>query len=202
MPRRSGIAMLGAVLAAVTGLVVLPSAHAQAVDKATEAMRREVEAERQKQEAILAKIRAIPAIPAALEPQRAFIQARVAVSDYIYVNIFGSERTDTESRDRLDVLLEVKINEANRQYRITEAERRTLQLAGRGDIKRFFDRVTELREDYEGSVADQIEIRQDKSLLDKIWVLQVKFQSGPFGAGSLFSKALNKIRSGGLAIER
>jgi hypothetical protein len=206
--------LVGLALTAIAGLAALPSAQAQAVDKATEAMRREVEAEKRKQDAIWAKLRAMPA----QDFDRVFggvqiVQAQgldglgeayIVISDnVINFNMFGSAAVKAaECRDSLGLLLAARIDQANRQRPMTEAERRTLQLAGQGDIKRFLDRVLEIRGEEGSTGFVRIEVGQYQAFLAHLRGLQMTFRSGPFGEGSLYAKALKTIRTDSLAVTR
>jgi hypothetical protein len=197
--------LLAPALANMAGVAVLPGARAQVVDAATQAMRREVEAEIVKQAAIWARLRAMP-------PGRAFegaaggvrtVEDRILLADdYIGTRIFGSAMTDADRREYLGLLLAARIDRANGQRVMTAAEQRALQLAGRGDIKRFFDRVMEVCERDRGTDGVQIEFREYQAFMNELGELQATFHSGPFDAGSLYSKALYTIRTGGLAVKR
>jgi hypothetical protein len=222
MPGRSVLVLVGLALASGAGFAPLPRSFAQTVDRATEAMRREVEAARKREDAMWEKIRAVPAppqenfvfqffgdveavrFPVALgegnRGQNAAQQVQIVMSDdQLCMGIFGNARNDTDRRGRLNRLLLVRIDDLNRRHSMTEAERKTLQLAGQGDIKRFFDHVTELRAQYGSALAIQMEMREFQALLEQVRGLKQDFQAGPFGDQSLFLKALNTIRSGGVA---
>jgi hypothetical protein len=205
MPRPSIVVLLALALGDAGGLAALPRAQAQAVDQATEAMRREVEAEIRKQKAIWARLRKLPAAPgfAPAFGEIQIVEGHVLMSDdYICMWIFGAARTDVDRRDYLDLLLAARIDQANRQRALTEAERRTLQLAGQGDIKRFLDRVMETRQRDRSADGLQIELSEYQAFEKKVGELQMTFRHGPFGEGSLYSKALNTIRTDGLAVQR
>jgi hypothetical protein len=75
---------------------------------------------------------------------------------------------------------------------LTPADEEKLILAGTGDIKRFFDRVEDLRPDFESARGDIIE---GHSFLRKLQSLSIEFQLGLFDFGSLFTKTLKKIEN-------
>jgi hypothetical protein len=214
MPRRLARIFPGLALAAIAGLAALPCVQAQAVDKATEAMRREVEAEKRKQDAIWAKLRAMPGqdfgqVFGGVQIIHAqgldgLEEGYVLISDHIItLNIFGSAAVRAaDCRDSLSLLLATRIDQENRQRPMTAAERRTLQLAGEGDIKRFLDRVLEIRGDEGSAGVVQIEVGQYQAFLAHLRGLQTTFRSGPWGEGSLYAKALKTIRTDGLAVTR
>ena len=58
---------------------------------------------------------------------------------------FGGRMTGNTIRNKLDSLLTMQIEEIDRSCTLTEAQKNKLRLAGRGDMKRFLDRVEEKR---------------------------------------------------------
>lgn len=97
-----------------------------------------------------------------------------------YGNASGAHR-------QLESQLATQIVDINRICRLTNAQKEKLQLAGRGDIKRFFDR-------YEGIKRKAQLIPHDELALQKIWQdirpLQTTLQSGLFHEESLLTKSL------------
>jgi hypothetical protein len=73
---------------------------------------------------------------------------------------------------------------------LSAAEEEKLILAGRGDIKHFFDRVEAQRPGFEAVRKDLVE---GQAFLQTIQPLSIEFQLGLFDFGSLFSKTLRKI---------
>ena len=67
------------------------------------------------------------------------------------------------------------------------AQKNKLQLAGRGDMKRFLDRVEEKRSLYKGLKVDQIKIGE---IYQQIQPLKSTLSSGLFGEGSIFFKSI------------
>jgi len=92
------------------------------------------------------------------------------------------------ARSRLDALLLLRLEDVVQACSLSDTQRQKLQLAGRGDIKRFFDRVEELRRRFQLVKSDQNRIGE---ILQEIQPLQLTFQTGPFGDTSIFSKTLN-----------
>jgi hypothetical protein len=60
-------------------------------------------------------------------------------------SIFQTDRDATGARRRLDSQLSLQLEEIDRVCKLTEAQKVKLQLAARGDIKRFFDRYQTLK---------------------------------------------------------
>jgi hypothetical protein len=123
--------------------------------------------------------------------------------------VLGRGRTVASVRGLLDALLRQKIDTIDRVCTLTEAQKQKLQLAGRGDIQRLFDRVEDVRAKFQ-----QIELRVPDNAVDQVaemrtlstWsrpfaqeaeVLRVLIESAPFDAapfddGSLFVKTLRR----------
>ena len=70
--------------------------------------------------------------------------------------------------------------------------RAKLRLAGRGDIKRFFDEVQRRRDDFE---SDRKTFKTGLPALRRLDELSPTYRHGPFGVGSLFAKTLQKINN-------
>lgn len=104
--------------------------------------------------------------------------------------LFGEEPTERARRRRLDDLLRIQIDIVAKRHRLTGAEREKLRLAGRGDIKRFFDRVEEQRRAFE---KERQSFRTGLAALRRLDVLVPIYHDGPFGDGSLFAKTLRRI---------
>ena len=57
--------------------------------------------------------------------------------------VFGAPRNSRAGRNKLDSLLTLEVDEVCRTCGLSEVQKKKLVLAGRGDIKRFFDKVEE-----------------------------------------------------------
>jgi hypothetical protein len=104
----------------------------------------------------------------------------------------GINNANIGSRSRLESLLKLQVADVGRTCGTTEAQQKKLDLAGRGDIKRFFDSIEEVKRKHTPLKNDPVVIQQ---VYQEIQPLRVQASSGPFGAGSLFSKTLRKILS-------
>jgi hypothetical protein len=80
----------------------------------------------------------------------------------------------------------------NLARKLTDSQRAKLRLAGRGDIKRFFDAVEDKRREFE---RDRHSLRTGLEALRRLEPLSQVFNEGPFGDGSLFAKTLNGMNS-------
>ena len=78
----------------------------------------------------------------------------------------------------------------DRACKLSYSQRHKLQLAGRGDMKAFFEQVEIVRQKF-------LAVRKDQEKFNQIWndiqPLQTSFQSGLFGDESLFHKTLRNI---------
>ena len=97
-------------------------------------------------------------------------------------------------RPHLDYVLDYRIGRVGEKRPLTEAERHQLHLAGTGDIQRYLNRVEAARTDFE---AARVDFKSGIAELDRLESLGREFRQGPFGAGSLYAKALNQIEKGG-----
>ncbi len=73
---------------------------------------------------------------------------------------------------------------------LTESQQAKLRLAGKGDIKRFFDQVDDERSSFE---IDRMSLDTGKAALRRIKPLEDAYDQGPFGDASLFDKLLHRI---------
>jgi len=105
--------------------------------------------------------------------------------------LFGEE-TETERRSHLNALLMLTLGEAVKSGHLTFPERQKLLLAGRGDIKRFFDLVEDRRREFEQSRRN---FQTGFTNLRRLADVTRLYQDGPFGEGSLFAKTLRKIEA-------
>jgi hypothetical protein len=113
--------------------------------------------------------------------------------------VYGNLRPEA-LRDRLEAFLNVKITDAARRCNLSEDQKEKLRLAGRGDIRRVFDRIED-RKDVIGKQVDQEEYIR---LMNQLRPLQglsgtALFGNGLFGNGSYFAKALKGLLDEGQA---
>ena len=104
--------------------------------------------------------------------------------------LFGDEQSAADRHRHLDGILRSKVNAATKTHKLTGSQRAKLRLAGRGDIKRFFDQVEDRRPDFE---KDRHNFRAGFAALQRLNPLAQVYSEGPFGDGSLFAKTLAKI---------
>jgi hypothetical protein len=105
--------------------------------------------------------------------------------------LFREARSGIERRRHLEDVLRTRISGAARDYKLTEPQQEKLRLAGRGDIKRFFDQVEERRDEFE---KDRMSFDSGLAALRRLDDLSQTYRRGPFSSGSLFDKTLQKIK--------
>jgi hypothetical protein len=91
------------------------------------------------------------------------------------------------ARNKLDSALALRIDDVGRICGLTEAQRKKLQLAGHGDIKRFFDRVEETKRKFQA-----VQNNQFHNIWQEIQPLQTELNSGLFGDDSFFAKTVKR----------
>jgi hypothetical protein len=106
--------------------------------------------------------------------------------------VFGAPRNSRAGRNKLDSLLTLEIDEVERSCSLSEIEKKKLLLAGRGDIKRFFEKVDEKRKKFEKIRNDQNKIGE---IYQELLPLQSMLNSGLFGDGSFYCKTLRRLLS-------
>ncbi len=97
------------------------------------------------------------------------------------------------ARKELDRSLLLNIQDIDRVCKLTETQKKKLELAGRGDIKRFYDHYEVVKQKFQRLKQKQ----QDdnwQELWNELWQdinpLQMSFQSGLFHEDSLLHKSL------------
>jgi hypothetical protein len=185
-------------------------------DRATEFTRREAEARVSEREKVFARLKELsppPALPrVAVEagvvnpvillerlptvrdndeadvlapPPPRFVVAAPTFDRYI-LHSTGAR----DSRVHLESILTRRIESIDRQRRLTPGQKTKLLLAGRGDIKRLFDRVEDERKQFEPLRTDFGGCLRFLHELQPLWNTM---RQGPFDDGSLFGKTLKKI---------
>lgn len=98
------------------------------------------------------------------------------------------------ARKELDQSLLLNIEDIDRACKLTEAQKKKLQLAGRGDIKRFYDRYEVVKQKFQRLKPKQQDDSDWQELWQELWQdispLQTTIQSGLFHEDSLLRKSL------------
>jgi hypothetical protein len=104
--------------------------------------------------------------------------------------LFDDGRSEQGRQQHLEDILDAKVELAGLVYKLNGPQREKLRVAGRGDIKRFFDQVADRRREFE---IERRGFQSGRAALVRLAPLSQTYQQGPFGAGSLFTKTLRKI---------
>jgi hypothetical protein len=105
--------------------------------------------------------------------------------------LFGAHSRGDPKRHLEEILL-TRVRTVAREHGLNKQQAAKLQLAGRGDIKRFFDEVENKRKDFE---IESKSFTRGMAALEGLAPLSQVYQGGPFEADSLFAKTLRKINN-------
>lgn len=115
----------------------------------------------------------------------------VVVPETYDLLVYGNSSSVT-LRQRLDRILETKIQQARRDLSLSAADESKLQLAGQGDIKRLFDKLESRRAEFNVARRDR---KQLAAFVEKLDAMKREMNFDLFADGSLYSKTLRKILS-------
>ena len=134
----------------------------------------------------------VPDDPRAARPIMPFaLQTAVVEQENFDRWLFPRERSERARQERLEKILDAKIELAAVSHRLTASQRAKLRLAGRGDIKRFFDEIQKSRDWFE---IDRKNFDSGFFSLSRICDdLSPGYGEGLFHSRSLFTKTLQKM---------
>jgi len=101
--------------------------------------------------------------------------------------IFGAGNKIVSTPEHLEAQLMLAVKDVDRICGLTEAQQRKLILAGRGDGKRFLDRVAGAKREFDRLRNDPEGVNE---ILEYTTPIFASFQAGLYGEGSLFAKTL------------
>jgi hypothetical protein len=119
------------------------------------------------------------------------------IDQYVFSN-GGFNTAPASARDQAGTRLKLVVEDVGRACRLSEAQKEKLRLAGRGDIKRFFDQVEELKRKYRGLANPEVNFQE---IYRAAQPLGLAFQGGLFGDGSLFLGTLRKTLEASQVVE-
>jgi hypothetical protein len=91
------------------------------------------------------------------------------------------------AKARLEANLALRIDDIERACAVTELQKKKLKLAGMGDIKRYYDRVEDLKRKYAaGAGSPQI----NNNIWQEMQPLQLELNGGLLGDASIFVKTI------------
>ena len=126
-----------------------------------------------------------PAQPVMRGGFNAFVMNDAQFDQWVFGNM-GVTNAGT-ARNKLDSLLTLQVDDLERTCGLTPIQKKKLLLAGRGDIKRFFDRIDDLRKKFTKNKNDQNVFGQ---LWQEVQPLRNAFTTGFFDKDSIFAKAI------------
>ncbi len=118
-------------------------------------------------------------------------------TDQFDSDLFGDKSNWAAVQERLREALRIKVKTVNEFCELTGPERRKLELAGQGDIKRLVDAIENVR--FQLCVVGDV-----KPVEGCLWASETdleigrihsRFNSTLFGYGSLFDKTLRRVLS-------
>jgi hypothetical protein len=104
--------------------------------------------------------------------------------------IFGDNGLGSSHEQKLRERLRARIQQLSRSHSVSNEQEGKLLLAGQGDLRRFLDRVEELKGRIRSVSRDQIEWNR---ILRDAQPLQTQLRAGLFDRNSLFGKTLAKM---------
>src|SRR5262249_8385993 len=130
-----------------------------------------------------------------IEPPEMRLQRVILFSGTFDELVYGSDSSAAGPRLRLDNPLREMLEKIDHISELTAAQKVKLQLAGRGDIKRFFDRADKLRAicDRSAEITDLDRFQKwTEDLRREAHALQQLLAEGPIDAQSLMAKTMKK----------
>lgn len=128
-------------------------------------------------------------VPAAVPDQNQFMVADENFNQWV----FGGRGTEVAVRRRFESMLTVQIESIERNCPLTDDQKRKLVLAGRIDIKRFYERVDVLKKKFDL-------VKNDQNKFNEFWQdiqpVQAIVNKGTFGEGSYFRKTVKNLLTG------
>ncbi len=126
---------------------------------------------------------------AANQPDRRNVMGPAMMAQADFDRLVSGGKTREQMEQTLESLLALQVDSVAHTCGLSEAQRKKLELAGRGDVKRFSRSVEQLKEKFR-------EVGQDQQKLNDLWrevsPLQMKMQTGVFGDASLYRKILKQ----------
>lgn len=122
-----------------------------------------------------------------IEEEAGFRGAVMGQEDFDRWAFEGKTRQQIEQT--LVELLATQVESVARACTLSDAQKRKLELAGRGDVKRFSRSVDQVKEKFRQVGQDQ---QKFNDIAREVFPLQLKMQTGVFGESSLYRKILKQ----------
>jgi len=125
-----------------------------------------------------------------IEPDADLPDGQIEIADsMVYVWVFGNGSEPVSAKRHLDSLLDQKLASIDQICHLTHAQKQKLDLTGRGDIKRFINRIDEIGTQYQRAQNDPKKL---VALTEEATRLQRDLKSGLFRDGSFFFRSVEK----------
>lgn len=143
-----------------------------------------------------ARMRPLVVRPIRLENQLEKVEPEEAENRLTQL-VFQQDRTLEAAHQRLNLLLEFEVGDIDRACDLTAPQKKKLELMGRGDIKRFFDRFEIVKVKFLALELNPRDLQRGNfgELTQDINSLQVILRVGPFHNNSLLYKSLSNTLS-------
>jgi hypothetical protein len=105
--------------------------------------------------------------------------------------VFGRFGGSGGARNKLDSSLKLRIEDLDRSCHISDLQKKKLLLAGRGDVKRFFDKIEEVKRKFQNGQNDP-----NANIWQEIQPLQLELNTGLFGDDSIYYKTIRRTLDG------
>jgi hypothetical protein len=177
------------ILALALLVTLLGSAGAQDQQKEAERRAQEAEAVRRAQLQLEQARREVEILQLnQLQLRAAQPVAQQVMSDQQFEQwVFQPYTNEAGARQRLESLLAMRIEDIGRACNLTEAQKKKLQLAGRGDINRYFDRYEQIKQKFKALDNNREKLQE---IQPDVIPMRTILQSGLFHDDSLLYKSL------------
>jgi hypothetical protein len=101
-----------------------------------------------------------------------------------------SSNDSSQAFSQLESQVKLRVEALDGASKLSDAQKRKLQLAGARDVKRFRDRYEELKRKYENTAHPQNDINK---IYQEIQGLQTEWRTGVLGDSSLFAKVVRSV---------
>lgn len=103
--------------------------------------------------------------------------------------VFGNARDPNTAKTKLETQFKLQVDEISRVAKLSEAQKKKLELAARGDMKRFFDLVEDKRRSFQLVKNDQNKFNQ---FYQELRPLQTKLNAGLYDDDSFYAKTVKR----------
>jgi hypothetical protein len=110
-----------------------------------------------------------------------------AASNQVDQSLFNRFGGRDGVRSKLESALALRVDDLERVFGLTASQKKKLEVAGSGDVKRFFDRVDVVKRRFA-----QMQFQPNNNVWQEARVLQLELEAGIFGDGSIFAKTISK----------